>query len=205
MRIWKYTPKTSTDNWQTLKAKQYWKTDEKINNKEKLAKKYRKNNDVIEEWFNDYIDYSAEKKEELLVEINGKIINILDYEDDISVEWFFTNKFWVIAIDKEKDEFLISKDKYFLSELDLNWLISIENNWKNIKWSNLISVKNEIWITVEVMPFGILMDYIPVWWNSLEEKLNIFIDKYEIQVMDELERNKKSTINNIKYSERKVA
>jgi hypothetical protein len=182
MRIWPYTPKTSRDNWKTLKHNNLYKNQDREWNARREQKNLTKK-ESIQEWLNDYYDWdiSAEELREYFRQYYwyyDEILDILDYQ-----EWIDIENYWKLDF-LNFDEIDNIEDKKALKLLQNSRIISIENNWKEISETTTIYIRDK---KANIRAEIILKDLF--WYLQLDDKdlrksLNLFIDSNHIIDLD---------------------
>jgi hypothetical protein len=176
MRIWPYTPKTSRDNWKTLKHNKFYKTSDREWNARREQKELTKW-EMIQEWLNDYYDWEL-SAEELWEYYNKKTTDVLDYQ-----EWIDIENYWKLDF-LNFDEIDNIEDKKALRLLQNSRVISIEDNWKEISELTTIYIRDK---KANIRAKIILKDLF--WYLQLDDKdlrksLNLFIDSNHIIDLD---------------------
>jgi len=182
MRKWPYTPKTSRDNWKTLKHNAYATKEKKWFNEYWLAKQMT-DKQAIEEWLGDYYDWELSAEElrdyfKLYYWEYDEIMDVLDYQEWVDTETYSKLDF----LDFDKIENI--EDKKALKLLQNSRVLFIEENWKEINENTIIYISDK---KANVRAKIILKDlfwYLGFEDNDLRKTLNLFIDSNHIIDLD---------------------
>jgi len=195
MRIWPYTPKTSRDNWKTLKYNAHFTEEKKWINEYWMSKQMT-NKQAIQEWLGDYYDWelSAEELRDYFKQYYweyDEIMDVLDYQEWVDTETYSKLDF----LDFDKIENI--EDKKALKLLQNSRVLSIEENWKEINENTIIYIRDK---KANVRAKIILKDlfwYLGFEDNDLRKTLNLFIDSNHIIDLDINIKNR--TLKNDEY------
>ena len=209
MRIWPYDPKTSRDNWQSLKENVNSRKNSRIENWNWLS-----DEEIIEEWLDNYTDdskivdyYDIEEKdnnpedqvnsEGYIIEVEWKVKNVLEYNDDGWVESFNAGKFWYLAFSDKISNYQKDVYKRFFKLLDNAWKLSIKTLGYKLNRKSILQVD---WNKggIEFIELGIFLKYL--WWNDNWSQMeDYFIKKIEDYNINFVNKTKKEKITEINF------
>lgn len=217
----------SSDNWKTNKNNSEWTKSKKDEN-ERTAYKRLNRNSSIEEWIDDYYDkskivdyYDFDEEndtheedvnsemnvnpKDYIIEVEWKVTNVLEYNNDWWVSSIKAGKFWRLAISNEIGINQKEKDIRFFNLLNRNWKLFLLDPNYELNWKSLLKVKLSNWES-ETMPAWIFLKYL---WEKTDSRLDFkfdyLIDKYGINWDNNSGAKKYSDINYFGWNTRIAA
>lgn len=184
----KYTRTWHVKEW-------FWNwTNNEADNKNMVKK-------IIESGLDDYYDNETE---ELLVEVNWKVINLLEYEEQDD-KILSTELFWNIDFRKEENEYFISRNIRFFQLLDQVKELEIKYNNKIGYWTMLIVDWYVEWKRfAETLPLWVFARLTWNEWKNFETFLLNIEDIYDLKITSKKNVKRKTNNTSFDNTQRKV-